>query len=542
MGKKKFSVLVADDEFWVRENLRTLIDWDKYGFLFLEPAIDGNDALDKMSKMKPDIVITDVNMPFLTGIDLIKKMRDKFPDTAVFVLSGYNDFNYVRESLLAGAIDYLLKPVDKSDLLKVLLKAVDFIIDRSKVQKEKLAAKEKLKFASSILQDQEWSQLIRRTADPQKKEQIKDSLTELDLKFSGFTLVLFRTVGPQINNKVQDLNHLVIQCKRIISEYIADSKCIVFNNVYLTNEFVLISNLEEKKLEARVLKIISEWEHFVGFRVNASFSRHYFSFLSLPDAYREAVLAQMAVKFGSFGLLIHIEDVDHVSVAKRMTSEQERQLEFAVQTMNGNLFRETVLHGIGLEEIKNWRMVEVHQTFKSIIWILHKNYGYVHASPSQILTTDHLSELLFQAVDNHDGDEALNIFSELLDEFFDSSTPEGLSESMQKTIQNIRDFINRHYFEELSLSSLARRFHVESSYLSRSFKQATGSNLMLYIANERIKHAEKYLKQERLNITEIAQLIGYSDYGYFSRVFRKIVGKSPREYRDSFAKGKSAKS
>ena len=65
---------------------------------------------------------------------------------------------------------------------------------------------------------------------------------------------------------------------------------------------------------------------------------------------------------------------------------------------------------------------------------------------------------------------------------------------------------------------------------------------MLYIANERIKHAEKYLKQERLNITEIAQLIGYSDYGYFSRVFRKIVGKSPREYRDSFAKGKSAKS
>lgn len=104
MSEKQYKVMVADDEYWVRENLRTIIGWDKYSLLFMEPAVDGKDVLDRMEKDCPDILITDINMPYINGVELMKFIKARYPHVVTIVLSGYSDFEYVRESLLMGAV------------------------------------------------------------------------------------------------------------------------------------------------------------------------------------------------------------------------------------------------------------------------------------------------------------------------------------------------------------------------------------------------------------------------------------------------------
>ena len=153
-------VLIVDDEFWVRENLRNLLGAEKLPLQVLEPAANGEEALRIMEKEHPDILITDITMPFLNGNELIKAAKKRFPLMPTIVLSGYSDFAYVREALLNGAIDYLLKPVSKSALLDVLDKAFSLLNALRQKEREQTEQQERVRQASSLLRDGELSALI----------------------------------------------------------------------------------------------------------------------------------------------------------------------------------------------------------------------------------------------------------------------------------------------------------------------------------------------------------------------------------------------
>lgn len=157
-------VLIVDDEFWVRENLRSMLASENLPLLLLEPAENGEDALRIMENERPDILITDITMPFLDGNGLIKAARKRFPRMPTIVLSGYTDFAYVREALLNGAIDYLLKPVSRSALLAVLDKAFEILNGDRKREREQSEFQERLRLASSIMRDGELSTLIAEDA------------------------------------------------------------------------------------------------------------------------------------------------------------------------------------------------------------------------------------------------------------------------------------------------------------------------------------------------------------------------------------------
>ena len=112
------------------------------------------------------------------------------------------------------------------------------------------------------------------------------------------------------------------------------------------------------------------------------------------------------------------------------------------------------------------------------------------------------------------------------------------TDSMKDIVHRAAAYVDRHYAEELTLTSLAERYHVESTYFSRMFRQETGKNLILYITEKRIEKAREYIEKTDMNLTEAAFLVGYDDYTYFSRVFKKSTGHSPREYRSWCRKGK----
>ena len=539
-----FKVLVADDEYWIRENLRGLLDWEAHSFIFLEPAGDGEEALRVIREQRPDIVITDVSMPFLSGTELIERAGAEQPDIAFVVLSGYSDFAFVRAALVAGAVDYLLKPITRGNLLEALAKAVDRLLIRQAQYLEQKTTQEKLRIASAAALDRDLSQLIHRTKDRQINAQIQARLEEYELDFSGFTLIMFRTAGLSRILKAQnrtDQDELVFSLKELVAPPVSGARSLVFHYTYKTNEFLLISDMEDGRLQAVCQEAIARLQQATGYDVAAVVSRHYFSFSSLRDAYNEVLAALMAQPYSGAGAaVIRVSDMENCPVAKRITPELEKQLLFAVASGNRALFQKALYQEIRLPECGggDWRFVEVRQTVDSIGWILRNGPA---GSGAQLLILDHLAELLLSAVDSFDTGEMLSVLDQMLDECFDSPRQSGQSDTMRQTVAQVRQYIDQNYFEELSLTQLARQFLVESSYLSKAFKAAVGDNLMLYIAKKRMEKAKEYIRNKELSLTEISQLVGYGDYAYFNRVFHKVTGASPREYKslltDSCEKG-----
>ena len=135
MKSMKYKVLAADDEFWSRENIRSLIPWEEYSLEFLEPACDGEEVLERIPEEHPDIILTDINMPFLSGLELLQRLQKEYPDIVTVAISGYDDFDKVKGVFVSGGLDYILKPVGKEELVKVLTKALGVLEDRENAKR-----------------------------------------------------------------------------------------------------------------------------------------------------------------------------------------------------------------------------------------------------------------------------------------------------------------------------------------------------------------------------------------------------------------------
>jgi YesN/AraC family two-component response regulator len=530
----QFRVLVADDEFWIRQNIKGILDWEAHSFIFLDPAEDGEQALAKIHAQHPDIVITDVNMPFISGTELINIVCAENPSIVFIVLSGYGDYGYVRAALVAGAIDYLLKPVTKGDLLTVLNKAVDRISKDRLQSQEDWKIKEKLQIATGTAIDRELSQFIHQTQEAEIQEQIQGRLAEYELDFASFTMVVFHTVAlTRIlrSRKFLTSDHLILEIKQHITNHIEFGKYLVFHYTFKTNEFILVTDMNRSKLEnicRRLVKILCET---TGFPVKAVFSRHYIAFSDLRNAYNETIATLLSRPYCTKEAIFFSGDVDNRSVLKRATTEQEKRLQFAAASGNRSLFQHILFEEMSLFQCikQGWSYAEVKQMIDNVSWMLR---GVNSIDSSQLLILDNLAELLLVAVDGFDIEEMRSIMEQMIDEVFEASSAKKQNESVRQIVMHVKEFIDQNYFDDLWLTGLSQRFNIESSYLSKTFKNIIGENLMLYISKTRVEKAKILLCGNKLNITDIALMVGYDDYSYFSRVFRKVTGLSPREYRE----------
>ena len=183
-------LLIAEDELWLRKRLVSTIDWSSYGISEVYEAEDGGEALEIALKEKPDIVITDIRMPELSGIDLMKKLNENSIFSKMIVVSGYDDFEYAQGALRMGAINYLLKPVDEEELLDSVKRCVEEL----KKEKNKETVFDKQSAASEMLMEHIYEDLIFETSEKRTEE----LLQKLSRKEIGFPFQSAAVVNMQV--------------------------------------------------------------------------------------------------------------------------------------------------------------------------------------------------------------------------------------------------------------------------------------------------------------------------------------------------------
>ncbi len=540
MKSMKYKVLAADDEFWSRENIRSLIPWEEYSLEFLEPACDGEEVLERIPEEKPDIILTDINMPFLSGLELLQRLQNEYPNIVTIAISGYDDFDKVKGVFVSGGLDYLLKPVGKEELVKVLTKALGVLEERENAKKHDETSRIQEHKLSSFLEDSEYSALLSGKLYGQSASQTHVSSTNTFSEVATL-MVKFYNIAEIAEQFDHDNLQMSWSIKSRLRELTGtDGNAIIFNNSNKMSEFLSVKTADAKELRALAENILKEFPLEEYGPVSVVLHEQTSSLDDIGTVYRELISTLVTRPFSRSHCILSCPEekntVEMQTIGKSAPAHMETELYHLLSTGQKSETEKLIFRTCDFKHCDDgtWSYLDVKQYAGRITGIL---YRYVQEKCPE------LTAQAEEAMDNIDYYmkclNAPSLFASLkilLDSLWESGEDKGAdSSSVVQQVEQIHRYIEQSYHENITLTALAEQYHMDASYLSRIFSQKYGETIIAFLTRIRMEKAAELMKNQDKKLETISFLVGYDDYNYFSRVFRKKMGCSPREYRNNLA-------
>ncbi|MBU3145175.1 response regulator [Clostridium sp. CF012] len=513
-------ILIVDDEYLLRQGLKHLVDWNKEGFEIIGEASNGMEALDFIEKHKPHILISDIVMPVMDGVDLAKIVKTKYPEIQIVILSGYSDFNYVKDTFKLGVNDYVLKPKLNPQELILLLKNT----------------------ASNI------PNYIMPTSENRSNLNINNILTKLTSGFypdfnekileDTFPLDSFFLIGDNIK-KINNINSMsLLSLRSILSK--AANKClkdVIYYEVEAeSNLFTLIINLKVKNYSVVLEKInlmlleISKDIPEIFFVVSKLFNSLY----KLEDIYINNFKPLLGYKFYFKGKnLITYEQLPKNSSKEKFDFKYYSDQIYILNINKAlNYLKEYICQSIVSCSINEFELKTLFENaLYNIINILDElNFNMEEMNNSKLE--------YFQRIDEtKSSDELLNLLDIITKEtsYLLNNEESKLNDHM---VNKIMEYISNHYDEQLSLKQVANKFHFNYYYLSSYFSSHNAEGFSEYLNKVRLEKAVELLGNEKIPVSEVSFMVGYSDHSYFCKVFKKIKKLTPSKFRRNILDGK----
>ena len=534
-------VFLVEDETVIREGLRDNIEWEEFGYKFVGEAADGEMALPLIRKTKPDVLITDIKMPFMDGLSLSKIVSSELPDTKIIIISGYDDFEYARQAIELGVEQYLLKPITRMNLKKVLADL------REKIEQSNSAKDYQLQYSKEM---HEYEQFERRRFFEDLlsgKMQVKDIYEEanklsLELTAASYNLLFFY-IKEERKLDLEDAEELGIRQEEILYYFLRHPQYILFRQN--TNTFGILVKGDREVVEQYTQKAISkiaeacvliekqiQWYVAVGEPVER---------LSLLADSAQNVNHYLAYRF--FLPQIHVltkEVVDQYSNAqdgKTIDAVDYKQLnpeiikEFLYRGNENEVADFVESYLLGIAEALESRMFRDY----IILNIRFSVEGFLEETG--IPRQDYQEKLeQFHPDVNMTSKEVGSYFQGLLSMAMEFNKRKNEDQG-KNVLSKVVEYIDQHYEQEsLSLNEVAEYAEVSASYLSATFSQGMQVTFVEYVTQKRMEKAKKLLRTSTLSTGEVSAQVGFKDPHYFSFVFKKTQGMSPREYRSGKAK------
>lgn len=524
-------VVITDDEIQIRKGLKMKVDWEEEGFQIVGEASNGKETLDLLSRMDVDIVITDVRMPIMDGIEFVKQCNHEFPHVKVIVLSGYSDFEYVRTSLVEGVKDYLLKPVAPDEIVDSLNRI------RSEVEEEKkkqLETKRMTQLVHNQLEEIKQQYILHLA-----KEEWSDLKVALD-RLQQLQLGEFATENVcvqffTVEMRTKDANLLkelwvpfTVLCKELVQKY---NHTYCFYDASYTNMLHFIHRVEIDKGErtaAIVYEVQKSVKTFLKIETVVGIGKVVTGLKEFKTGYISALLSWSQSQLGS-----HSQVIDG-TVNKELfefSPDVEKRLLNSIENVSKHDFKLN-LNGI-LCETNKISMMSFSFAANRVLFLLSSlaaKYNLDTTESHQILWNCQQSIWKLNAYK-----KVVDHLIELAELIIEKIQEARSSSNGSAIVENVRIFLDKHYGSEISLKTLSDQFHINSAYLSELFKFHVGQNFSDYLINLRMENAKVFLKDRQLKIIDVAYLVGFSNSGYFSTVFKKHVGKTPAEFRKELA-------
>ncbi|MFD0693209.1 response regulator [Paenibacillus sp. GCM10027628] len=504
-------VLLVDDEVLVREGIRDRIQWENEGFLYTGDAPDGELALPLIERLSPDILITDIKMPFMDGLQLSRIVKEKMPGIKIVILSGHDEFSYAREALRIGVEEYCLKPINATELLHIL-KKVSGKIDRDRLElEEKAMLRLQAKANLDLLKDQFVNDLIFGSISTSEA-----ILKEEDLGLpiiAKHYMVIVLELAPQDESQSLFLeltgefgDHLHV--KRNKKEHV----------------WILKGDRAED-LEQRAQQLARKFKHLEDKLIGALYA----GIGSVQDRIQEIAVsfaeAEQNKSYHHFLKNRPAMYTDTNGIGGHDRNKVTNFLKVGDSSQIERFAREYIQEGGELESThKFFRHYLIFDMIAAATQFIHESGGDVKSFLQQLesveealLISNSLEELRTYAI------SILSLSFKHRDQ---------ISNKYGELLSKAKDYIDRNYDNpDISLNAVAAYVNVSPSHFSGIFSQAAGQTFIDYLIKTRINKAKQLLKTTSAKSYEIAAMVGYNDPHYFNAVFKKATGVTTKVFR-----------
>jgi len=536
-------LLIVDDEVHVVDRLCSTINWGSIGVEQVYKAYSGAEALELLEQTSIDIVLTDIQMPGITGLQLINDINRRWPKTKCILLSGYSDFNYAKEAILQGTEDYLLKPVTETDLLAT----VSRVKDKLQREWEEVVSRQRLSYTlkenlpllrgnllNDLLQGRKMSEASLR--DKMHMLDLSDyhehafaiMMIRLESEFLEYDISRLSLMEYAIGNMVEELfgerfdswhtkdahDYLVFVVKKKGEPETPDKE----ETAWLERTASVLQSAVNNYLKGKISMLVSTWGTFPD-EMNALYNRSLSAFRKRIGNEHELFMRlgdePVQAELSALQRLYEPPTLNHLLEAARWDDVEEKL---------GVIFDEMETKYTESQE----HLLEVYFSIASAYaYIAHKNGRQLH----QLIGKDYdrmTDGIPFRSVNQlRDwSTRALRRMKEDMDQ--------ERKDSRVSLINDIRSFIEQNLASDVSLQSIAEHVYLHPVYVSKIYKLETGDNLSDYVNRLRMDKAAYLLKHSQDKIYEIAMQLGYQRPHSFNHAFKKHYGMTPQEFRDQY--------
>ena len=532
-----FKVIIVDDELWVCQLIQRLVNWEELGFEIVGEAHDGQEALLLMQDLRPDLAITDIRMPGLDGLSLIKQAIEMELQVSFIIVSGYSDFDYLKDAVRFNALDYLIKPLEEQELT-VLLQKTYIRLQKNRLQREEsITVKERLSYSIHQLRERFLTELLYEQ-NHYRGTPLAEINAEYDCRYQEgiFSVCVYKADSVDSRSVLFDAVFYDVFAKKM--DELVTLYCHQANMIKRQSDIVVILNYTKSQTASvskgldMLLKAMQE-EYFGMGKLEFTLG------VSLPqtDIYECAA---------SFGSAIHC-------IAARVLAGTGKRIDAEMITKNRDELQPYFSAGKEMSLAKKIELLDAEGFKKEISSLLEGTRIYKQTSPAmpynlacrvvdmiyavlQKINIDvekdvQRKELVQDRLyDCKDIDRLAKCCIELLSEI--SGFANQLRQNKNsKAVEMVKDYIKQNYEKDISLQDAAAAVYLNPNYLSELFKKQTGINFSEYLTNYRIEKAKNLLKDMNYKTNAVANMVGYQDARNFSKIFKKTVGINPAEYR-----------
>lgn len=508
-----FRLLIADDEYIERQALKSIIEHNFKQYYEIAETANGLDAVEQAKKFAPDIIFMDIKMPGLYGMEAIRQIREFLPEVDIVIITAYDYFDYAKEAISLRASELLLKPIEVNAVIALITKLTDTLKKSKEKQKVSIEIESKLE-KITIRFEQEFMELIQNYHT--QGSTVLEYLKILDCSYAAGMVVLIN-----FTELLEDTNIGHIQRDFIYTRFLnkvkvqsekAGIKCIFGKEEDRTLCVFIIPQTEGKKekqqsdfdLNQQVSHVLEENKQIMNLPITYKCSLVLKEAQELPmEIYRLEQSYQETTKQDAYPY--DIEEKCILALEKQNYSEARRR---AAQI--AKFLRKEKEPHIFLREVTELYAV-VKRSIKK------------RSAEALLPNAEELVEKISQEYD------MISFFNRLFD--YAEKTMEQKYNKNEILIQQICDYLEEHYAEDISLEKAADRIGFSSFYFAKLMKEYQNMSYVDYISSIRIKKAKELFAASNKTVGEVAQLVGYSDANYFTRVFKKIEGITPSTYK-----------
>ncbi|GIP28526.1 hypothetical protein J23TS9_36560 [Paenibacillus sp. J23TS9] len=472
----KYKIVMVDDEKWVLKDIRRSVDWDSYGYEVVGEAMNGILGLKAIQELRPHLVITDVRMPGMDGLELIREVNRLGLDTRFIVSSGHAEFQYAQQALNAGAIGYCLKPFEEEEMASLLIR-----FRAMQQEKELLLQMELLYLMSDRLEHEGYAdELLVRMGLSWNREQ---------------GMIVVAVMGEDQELRSISVPHIRVRTGKQETMYLLEAGL-------------------EGSMDHDLTVGLSILPDIKGFGC----SRRITDIGQLRCAYQEAEIASYQCFItGRKGPFMPVTERLWPEI-KELFQQMGNQFNLEQASRACDMFMQHAEQGtVDIQDA-----LRFYNTFFLMYSGQVEQDEYIHSFEQLVEKYGTLANMM---------NEIRNLSSHR------SELAGELGQVKNETLQDILRYLDGHFTDDVSLKSISEQFYVNPSYLSQLFRKMVNTTFLQYVTDKRIAYACQLLSRSRLSIYEISEQSGYPNYFYFAKIFKKIIGKTPTQYREDMKGG-----